>query len=251
MQEHERTTFLMEQELMRKDCTDFFRTLDHLQRLRKFTLNNDHGKIFAVVFFFVKRFEKGRLVHNGTGLYCIAEEYSHALATFKKRFYDFESKEGKGDLYWKGEQNPTVQLGHDVFLTLPVLVAMKWFISMRFDAMFWMRYEDIMAAYVDHTAKIKERYTTQHRQKMNKLVQEARQQVLEKREEEELNDKKRKTKKVHMSRSERREVAQIIADARKNKKIKSKKKPAAGRKPKIQNQFAIITQIEGENIITQ
>lgn len=241
------TSHQLQQELLRKDVFDFFYEKNNLERLRKFTLNNEHGKIFAIVFFFVKRFEKNRIVHTGAGLFCITDEYSHALAANTKRFYDFESKEGKGDLYWEGKRNPLIQIGVDVFLPLPVLVAMKWFLNMRFDAIFWSRYDDVMSQYVEFTTTVKEKYMNTHRQKLIKMREEAKQVVIKKRESAPL---KRGSKNVHMTRTERREVAKLLADARKNKS-KPKKKQNTGRKPKVKNQFAILTEIEGENIVTE
>lgn len=243
------TSHQLQQDLLRKDVFDFFYEKDNLERLRKFTLNNEHGKIFAVVFFFVKRFEKNRIVHTGSGLYCITDEYSNALAANTKRFYDFESREGKGDIYWEGQRNPLIQIGVDVFLPLPVLVAMKWFLNMSFDSIFWSRYDDIMDAYVDFTTTVKEKYMNTHRQKLIKMREEAKQTVIKKRETNPL-PLKRGSKNVHMTRTERREVAKLLADARK-KKSKPKKKPTTGRKPKVKNQFAILTEIEGETIVTE
>jgi hypothetical protein len=146
------------QQLYRYNASEFFRVPAHYVRLEKLVARGDIGQL---LYFFVKHFETSRYVHTRHGLVRIADHYRSALTSHMKRYYDFESREGRGDLDWHGQCNPLVEaceaLG-TVALPLPRLVAYQWLIYMDFDLHLWDRFEDISEAFTSFTLAAKERY---------------------------------------------------------------------------------------------
>lgn len=103
----------------------------------------------------------------------IESEYGNAMTKYKKRFFDFLSREGHGELVWEGKINPHVFISYDretISAPLPVLLALTWFINTGLDLYFWAHLQDIMKAYKEHTNTTKERYTLT--QKLKKVKKE-------------------------------------------------------------------------------
>jgi hypothetical protein len=146
------------QQLYRNNVNAFFRVPAHYARLEKLVARGDIGQI---LYFFVKHFETSRYVRTRHGLVRVADQYRSALTSHMKRYYDFESREGRGDLDWHGQCNPAVEaceaLG-TVALPLPRLVAYQWLIYMDFDLHLWERFEDVSDAFTRFTLAAKERY---------------------------------------------------------------------------------------------
>ena len=155
------------QQLYRDNAREFFRVPAHYARLEKLLARGDIGQL---LYFFVKHFETNRYVRTRQGLLRVADQYRSALTSHMKRYYDFESREGRGDLVWHGHCNPLVDaceaLGNAA-LPLPRLVAYQWLIFMDFDLYLWERFDDVNDAFTRFTLAAKERYqlASQHRRR--------------------------------------------------------------------------------------
>lgn len=155
------------QQLYRDNAREFFRVPAHYARLERLLARGDIGQL---LYFFVKHFETSRYVRTRHGLLRIADQYRSALTSHMKRYYDFESREGRGDLIWNGQCNPLVEaceaLGNAA-LPLPRLVAYQWLIFMDFDLYLWERFDDVNDAFTRFTLAAKERYqlASQHRRR--------------------------------------------------------------------------------------
>lgn len=148
---------LEKQQQYRANAHEFFRVPEHHARLERLVARGDIG---SLLYFFVKHFETHRYVKTRRGLLRVADQYRSALTSHMKRYYDFESREGRGDLDWHGQCNPLVEAREDggVALPLPRLVAYQWLIYMDFDLYLWDRYEDIGVAFTTFTLAAKQRY---------------------------------------------------------------------------------------------
>ncbi len=123
-----------------------------------------------VLFFFVKHFEHEKFIRTRFGIFCIADAYRSALTSNMKRYFNFFSREGRGELKSDGACNPCVEIarpqglapglapGPPVLLPLPRLVAYQWLISNDFDKYFWLRYDDVQVAFAKSILDAKQRY---------------------------------------------------------------------------------------------
>jgi hypothetical protein len=155
---------LMEKQLLyRENVLRFFGTREHYERLDALVSRGDMG---PVLFFFVKHFEHEKFIKTRFGIFCIADAYRSALTSNMKRYFDFISREGRGDLKSEGACNPCVEIarpqgippGPSILLPLPRLVAYQWLISNEFDKHFWLRHDDIQVAFAKSVLDAKQRY---------------------------------------------------------------------------------------------
>jgi hypothetical protein len=162
------STFAEMQQRYRGLTSEFFGASE--QRMRK--LHDLLVLPAGLLFFYVKRHSAESVKQTKTGLVrFLPEEYAAALGCFKKRFFDLDSRPGKGsDLVWKGVVNPPCILeayGMELAVPLPKLVALHWFVSRGLDELFWADYEAVNDAFKDFSLQMKQRYTDNHRVKKN------------------------------------------------------------------------------------
>lgn len=237
--------FLSYEALVRK----FFVAPDAFTRLKKFA-DMEHEDIFSAVVYFVKTYQKGKIVRgDGGGLYCIPDEYRNQITSHKKRYYDFKSKVGKGEPVHKNKANPVVVLqnGSDtVALALPCLVAMWWFISFNFDRVFWDVFEDVMEKYKAYALNNKRTYSNTHKRGRNQIRNEVIERVIQQRSEQpgtSLVNKRKKGngKTPYLTQEERRLVSTLVNNERvarkeiqrQQKKSRPKKNPIKESRPLI------------------
>ncbi len=207
-------TYKKDQVAYRKILADFFSDKDNLERLNR--IARADAKICNTIFYFIKHYNSGRLIKNKFGLMHTHSEYRNAIAKNHKRFYNFESKEGKGDLVWEGKVNPHVFISDEAkCFTLPCLVAIKWFIENEYDNQFWMEYQLIVNNCISYNQGVKLGYTRTHREKKRKLRAECEELV--------LSERPEKSKSKPISRLERKRVIDIM-DLKQKETIEKKKK---------------------------
>ena len=245
------TNFAVQQVGYREQAERFFSDPGRYERLRRIVVNGD--KMCSAVFFFVKEYEKGSLVQTKhKGIYCICDEYKNAITNHKKRYYNFESKEGKGELRWQGMTNPRVLVNAkmgSISLPLPRLVALQWFIQYDFDLLFWDNKEVISRAFVEFTSSVKRRYTEAHKNKKREARARMEKEVIQKRNPDEPNTRKGK-KSVYLTRTERQMVARLLDGERlKHKKQRVHPPKTTADKRGRETRAPIITDtINGEKI---
>ena len=211
------SNYEVQQHTYREQARLFFSDKGRYERLRNIAINGD--RIYSIIFYFVKEFEKGRVVQaRHGGYYRICDEYRNAITNHKKRYYDFESKEGKGQLVWQGATNPRVLVNSEmgsIALPLPRLVAMQWFIQYDFDLLFWDRRDEIVAAFTEFTTSVKRKYTEAHKNKKRADRIRVEREVIEAR----TAPPARKGKKsVYLTRTERQMVSRLLVEERKKRK---------------------------------
>lgn len=216
MEEKGRFTFKERQESYRASVCAFFQDARRYHRLSRIVFEGD--RLCPIIFFYVKEFECERFVRTSEGIFRLCDEYRNAISNHKKRYYNFESKEGCGELVWEGLVNPRVlvneQLG-SIALPLPRLVALQWFIQFDFDLLFWERYDEVHAAYVAHVSQVKRRYTDTHKEKKREKRKRLEEEVIAQR-------SGVSNKSVYLTRAERnlisRRLEQERRDAREQKR---------------------------------
>eukprot|EP00514_Thraustochytrium_sp_LLF1b_P006426 CAMPEP_0184538818 /NCGR_PEP_ID=MMETSP0198_2-20121128/17795_1 /TAXON_ID=1112570 /ORGANISM="Thraustochytrium sp., Strain LLF1b" /LENGTH=181 /DNA_ID=CAMNT_0026932291 /DNA_START=691 /DNA_END=1236 /DNA_ORIENTATION=- len=139
------TTFASRQEDYRKSLETFFADEEHHTRLLRLLDSTTH------LFFFVREFEPHAIVHTTHGLFRMCDEYRNAMTNHKKRYYNFESKVGEGELVWKGQRNPLV--GPRLPAPLPRLVALQWLIQHDFDLLYFERKDEVLEAHARHNRR--------------------------------------------------------------------------------------------------
>ena len=216
------SNFVVQQESYQAKAREFFACPEKYARLHKLVVNGD--RLSSMVFYFVKEFEKGKVVNTTRGIFIMCDEYRNAITNHKKRYYNFESKEGKGDLIWGGAVNPRFLVNPDrgaIALPLPRRVAFQWFIQYGFDVLFWERYDEVCAAYTSFTTSVKRRYTEAHKSKKRADRMRVEREVIEARE----GPPVRKGKKsVYLTRAERQMVSRLLEEQRKKRKKKHHEK---------------------------
>mmetsp|Transcript_17675 Transcript_17675/g.31167 ORF Transcript_17675/g.31167 Transcript_17675/m.31167 type:complete len:202 (+) Transcript_17675:720-1325(+) len=164
------TTFASRQEDYRKSLETFFADEEHHTRLLRLLDSTTH------LFFFVREFEPHAIVHTTHGLFRMCDEYRNAMTNHKKRYYNFESKVGEGELVWKGQRNPLV--GPRLPAPLPRLVALQWLIQHDFDLLYFERKDEVLEAHARHNTDVKRRYMANHKArklyKTQRIQREAR-----------------------------------------------------------------------------
>ena len=215
------TNFEVQQRTYRDQARTFFSDADRYERLKKIAVLGE--KIYSIIFFFVKEFDKGRIVATRHGgYYRICDEYRNAITNHKKRYYDFESREGKGVLKWQGITNPRVLVNADmgsIALSLPRIVAIQWFIQYDFDLLFWEQYDNVYARYIAFTTSVKRRYTEAHKQKKREDRLRLEKEIIRSRRCEPPGKGK---KSVYLTRTERQMVSSMMKSRRKKRADKKK-----------------------------
>ena len=178
-----RTTFPVRQRAYRDLVCRFFSDPENYKRLERIA---EDPRMCSTIFYYVKEFEPDRLVRTETGIFRVCDEYRNAIANFKKRYYNFESKAGSGELVWEGAVNPPVVVNEaygpdSVAMPLPRLVALYWFVQNGFDHVFWDRLDDIRASYEAFTAQIKRKYTDTHKRKKAERRRKFEEEVIDSR----------------------------------------------------------------------
>lgn len=233
----ERSTFLERQLVNRENVKDFFKEDGNYERLER--LMNEGEEVCAVIMYFSTEYSRNRVFQTSTGLFCPSDCYRYELRSNLKRFYDFENRAGQGDLWFKGNLNPRIPANEEagsISLSLPRLVALRWFIKNEFDLIFWERYEDIKRCHKAFTLYKKQKYTETHKNKKKLLRQRIEHSVIETREkrkeenETKKSTRKRKTvasdddadsvnskkrKETRLSRADRKLVVEMISEEKK------------------------------------
>lgn len=248
-------SFKQLQEQYRATTSKFFSNMENYTRLRKIVYHRDE-RIFSILLFFVIRYKdhslylcqrsynSGPEVNDANkpvySFYKPKDEYNRTLKKYKKRFYDFESKVGSGDLFWDGIRNPKFLVAPDngpISLPLAKMIACYWSIEHGFDTVFWDNYPSILEHYEIFTLKTKKKYTEAHKQKKKKMRSEIEEKVIAKRDIEQQQQleaginkgtatsrRKRTTttkcsrRKTRLSRELRREVTKQIQDRKRKMK---------------------------------
>lgn len=217
----------------RESAVEFFSDEENHNKLRRFASEPDSLKMVS---FFLGPHYSHQTTRDGQFVH-LNDEYKAALSALKKRYFDFTSEAGrKSDLVWEGQVNPPIRICSLVSLPLPALIAMKWFVSKRFDELFWQDFEAIKSQYETHFNKIKTKYTETHKKK-KKLAREriARQVIAE------TKGQNKKGRRVTLTRKQRSIIsARLLAEKieqkerRKNLKLTGKKKET--KRPRARSQ---------------
>lgn len=219
------SNFVAQQTSYRAQAAKFFSDPEKYERLKDLAIHGD--RLSSAVFFFVKEFEKGALVRTDEGIFKMNDEYRNAITNHKKRYYNFESKEGKGELRWQGLRNPRFLVNPElgsIALPLPRLVAFQWLIFYGFDKLFWRRKDEVVAAHSEFTTSVKRRYTEAHKSKLKTDRLRIERHIINNR----TSEPKRKGKKqVYLTRVERQRVTQILVSEREGRRSQKKKNAAS------------------------
>lgn len=240
-----KTTFQTRQETYRELAAIFFDKQDNYQRLEKIVFA---GKtIYPILMYFITEYSKDRMFLTPRGAACPRTAYTNALRSRQKRFYNFDSRQGKGDLWYDGIINPPVLANAtrgSIALPLPLLVALKWVIQEHFDVVFWEHHDDIKESHAAYTKARKEKYMATHKNNKRQLRQEvesvfiqekkARIRDLQQKQQEQMEKdgcrrKRRRTqaksrRDTRLSRPERAEVYQLIQEEKMRRREEAKKK---------------------------
>lgn len=164
------TTNADRQEVFREQVTAFFADDKHFFRLKRVldTLIANETRVAnegELMYYFLNRHRQGVVVRSVSGrLFKVHEEYKSALANYRKRYFDFGSKVGMGELRWKGEINPAVVI-RNYAMPLPKIVAFMWLLQSELDFIFLDAFDDIFASFIEYTCFTKERYLLNQRQR--------------------------------------------------------------------------------------
>ena len=217
----------------------FFLSLDAFERLEKIYNDKENG-VFDIIVFFVKIHQRGKITRNlHNSFHCIADDYKSGVTSHKKRYYDFKSKIGRGDLVHKGKVNPPVLIEHghrSVALPLPCLVACWWFIQNNFDTFFWEQFEEVKKEHDLHVANNKRVYSVTHKTGKSRIREAVIKRVIDRREANESEEEKPKNKKrPFLTRRERQMVAELVVKERATMKEEQQKRPKKTLAPKHRN----------------
>jgi hypothetical protein len=153
------TTFADRQLLYRASVREFFADETRYARLERLLLRGDIG---SLLYFFVKHFESDCVIATTWGRVRVCDEYRAALTNHKKRWFDFESREGHGELVWEGQVNPPVvvcEARGELAAPLPRLVALRWLVDRGLDDLLWERFDDVQTAHARALVEAKARYS--------------------------------------------------------------------------------------------
>lgn len=123
-----------------------------------------------LMYFFLNRYKAGTVMRSsGTDrLFVVKEEYKSALANYRKRYFDFSSRTGMGDLRWEGSTNPAI-LVREYALPLPKIVAFMWLLQSDLDYIFLENFDEIFTEFTIFINSTKQRYLTNHRQRVSSV----------------------------------------------------------------------------------
>lgn len=211
----------------------FFSNREMFERLQKIYDKRDED-VFPTIVYFVKHYELGRVRRTSDGLFVrITDMHSMAITSHKKRYYDFCSTFGKGEPVYNGKPNPYVvidNMGDEVMLTLPCLVAIWWFIRHGLDSIFWEDYEDVKKKHLEHSTMMKRQYSTAHKLYNAQIKDAAIEKVIQNRDQTETPVFKTTKKKTILSTSEKKLVAEYIDQERTKRRSKQQAKPKGNNK---------------------
>ncbi len=213
------TTFKQQQEYYRVTLSGFFSSPELVCRLERIFDGGD--RLANVIYFFVKQYNPGRLVQTNNEITCMSDEYSRAISSHKKRFYNFVSrvgvKDGKEALKWNGEVNPAVEIGR-ARMSLPRMIGMYWFILHGYDILLWENYDDVNTAYTKFTTQTKQKYAETHKSKKFRDRKKFEKMVIAERSET-FMEKRRGKKRVYLTQAERQRVREIAEEEKQKKKL--------------------------------
>ena len=206
----------------------FFASREMFERLQK--IYDKRGEdVFPTIVYFVKHYEHGKVRRTDDGLFVkITDMYSMAITSHKKRYYDFCSTFGKGEPVYNGKPNPYViieNMGDEVMLTLPCLVAIWWFVRHGLDSIFWEEYEEVKKEHLKHSTTMKRQYSAAHKLYNAQIKEAAIEKVIQNRDGSETSVFKTTKKKTMLSASEKKLVAEYIGQERANRRNKQQAKP--------------------------
>ena len=225
-------TFKEKQGRSRASVASFFQCDDKAMRLKRFS---EHGVLNVVSFFLSPHYNHVNKL--GAAPVHLNEEYKAAMSNLKKRYFDFTSQAGKGELVWEGQRNPEMTLVEGVSLPLPSLVALKWFIESGFDRLFWQDYEHTKRTFDAHFTKVKLKYTETHKNKKKAARERIAREVVAS----SIGQHKGR-KKVTLTRIQRNMISARLLAERREHKEKRKQLRLTGRKknnpkrPRVQSQ---------------
>lgn len=208
-------TYKLRQDTYREVLNLFFSNLDNYQRLQRIIYKGD--ETYAIIMYFITEYSKHRLFMSTQGAVCPKTAYTNALKSHQKRFYNFDSRKGRGDLWYNGIINPLVLASvknGSLSLPLPRLVALRWFIQEDFDEIFWQHEHDIIIQYNEYTKAKKKKYTEAHKQKKKILRQQIEDNV--------IDEKKEKLKELELKYIE---YNQKLSNGKRKRRKSAFKKP--------------------------
>lgn len=213
----------------------FFSNKDNFDRLKK--IERMRGEdVYPTIVHFVKNYENGRVRKNeDNNFVCIPDMYSKAITSHKKRYYDFCSVFGKGELVFNGKVNPYVCISNDneqVVATLPCLVAVWWFIRYGFDHIFWDEYDSVKKAYQEYTTAMKRQYSAAHKAYNSEIKKAAVERVIQDRPKGSSISQPKGRKKPILSAAERKLLAEYMEQERNNRRGKATQKNKQTKKAK-------------------
>lgn len=214
--------FCSSQEQLRQIVLQFFDDDKNYERLN--TLLSLSPDICLRVLFFVSKFGATKIYNIDGYPQSPGEMYKATLRSYRKRFFDFESTEGKGDIILDGVVNPKIQVcpaRGDISLVLPVAVAMRWFLKKQLDVPFVQDLDNINASFDAYNHERRHRYSQRHKCKRKIL----RTTIEHKVHEESLLNKSSEEKdkrKCWLTQEERRRVNELIGLEIKTQKQKKR-----------------------------
>ena len=201
----------------------FFSDKDAFKRLQKIESKRKE-EVFPIIVHFVKHYEGDKVRQNKDGYFLrISDMYSTAITSHKKRYYDFCSVFGKGELVYNGKVNPYVSIKNgdeEVVSTLPCLIAVWWFLRYDFDFIFWDEYEEVKKMYHEYTNAMKKQYSAAHKAYNSEIKKAAVERVINNRPLSSNITTKNK-KKPLLSAAERRLVSEFMEQERMSRKNKN------------------------------
>lgn len=230
------TSYAFSQARLRKLIIDFFQEEEKAKRLK--TLLELHLDIGHRLMFFVSKYAKNKL-YNLHGIpRCPAEMYKNELRSTRKRFFDFESLEGTGNLIYESERNPTFLIVKDIRLVLPFAQALRWFIANGLDLVYISDLKELDEAYDKYNIERRTRYSQKHKSKRKQIRAEiellVREEAKKRQKEEQENENEEMSegessstakRKCWLSQPERREVNRRMNEyLQKNKKMKRRQR---------------------------
>lgn len=217
-------TFKDKQERSRKSVASFFSDEDNGTRLKRFS---EPGAFQVVGFFLSPHYNHTPKL--GAPPVHLNEEYKAAMSNLKKRYFDFNSQPNKGDLVWDGVKNPAISIVPGMCLTLPVAVAIKWFIESSFDVLFWESYDHVKRKFDEHFSKVKLKYTETHKNKKRAARERIAKEVIAS-----STGQNKGRKKVTLTRIQRNIISARLLAERREQKERRKQLKLTGRnnKPK-------------------
>lgn len=174
--EMEETANADRQQVLRQQVVTFFADDKHYFRLKRVldALIRSEPKVAnegTLMFHFLNKYNPGVVMSPvSRRLFKLPEEYKSAVGNYSKKYFDFGSRTGMGDLRWGGETNPAVLI-REYAMPLPKCVAFMWLLQTELDTIFLAEFDAIFASFVQFSTENKERYLQNQRIKHQQLQQ--------------------------------------------------------------------------------